>query len=293
MARARAMPDARTPEVPAIDFVARWAALVERRRVQMETAYANAGLQNVDYWGKRAKSYRQALHDRMEEDPFFLHVRERVTAASTVLDVGAGTGRHTMALAPRVAQVTAVEPSAAMRGLLEDDVRERGLSNVKAVGAEWMDAEVDTADIVICSHVLYPIADVVPFIEKLERHARRRVFVYMRADPLPTDMGLWSAFYGESLQPQPVHMDLLNVMAQMGIFPDVFVGENRFTWTFRDVAEATTQLRTGLCLREDDEAATEKLRGLLGERLVELPEGRVGQEAAAARSAIISWAPRQ
>jgi SAM-dependent methyltransferase len=259
----------------------------------MESAYAKAGLRDVDYWGKRAKSYRQALHERMDEDPFFLHVREHVTQATTVLDVGAGTGRHTMALAPLVARVTAVEPSAAMRGLLEDDVRERNIQNVGTVAAEWMDADVEPADVVICSHVLYPIADVVPFIEKLERHARERVFVYLRVDPLPTDMGLWSEFHGEPLQHQPVHMDLLNAMAQVGIYPDVLVGDNRFTWTFRDLDEATAQVRNGLCLREDDDAAITKLHALLSERLASMPDGRIGQEAGNARSAIISWPPRQ
>lgn len=37
----------------------------------------------------------------------------------TVLDIGAGTGRHAVFLASQVAQIIAVEPSASMRGHLE------------------------------------------------------------------------------------------------------------------------------------------------------------------------------
>ena len=279
------------PELAPIDYAARWAAIVERRRAQMDNAYAASNLQNVDYWGRRAKGYRDALHQRTDEDPFFLRVKSSVTAASTVLDVGAGTGRHTMALAPYVARVTAVDPSAAMLGLLREDLDERGITNVDVVQSEWMDADVRPHDFVICSHVLYPIGDVVPFIRKLESAATSRVFVYLRADPLPTDMGLWDQFWGEPLQSQPVHMDLIGVLAQMGIFADVEIVTHRFSFTFATLDDAVSQLRNTLCLREDDEAATAKLRGLLEDRLVAWPDGRLGPPVESARSAILSWAP--
>jgi len=139
--------------------------------------------------------------------------------------------------------------------------------------------------------VLYPIADVAPFVRKLAGSAKRRVFVYLRVDPLPTDMGLWAEFHGVPLQLQPTHMDLVNVLVQLGIMPDVEIGEHRFTWTFSTLDEAVAQVRNSLCLREDDDAASAKLRALLGQRLVPWPNGRLGPEIGSARSAIISWAP--
>ena len=156
------MPDSLPPEVPPIDFAERWRLIVERRRVQMEAAYAASGLQNVDYWGRRAKNYRDALHIKTEQDPLLLRVLRDITPETTVLDVGAGTGRHTLALAPRVASVTAVDPSAAMLGLLQEDLDAQKLTNVTVTQSEWLDASVAPADVVLCSHVLYPIADVVP-----------------------------------------------------------------------------------------------------------------------------------
>jgi hypothetical protein len=139
--------------------------------------------------------------------------------------------------------------------------------------------------------VLYPIGDVVPFLRKLEAHSRRRVYVYLRVDPLPTDMGLWHEFHGTKLQDQPVHMDLLGVLAQLGVFPDVEVLEHRFSWTFATLDDAVVQVRNSLCLREDDEAATEKLRRLLHQRMVRGPDGRLGHQVGSARSAIVSWKP--
>jgi SAM-dependent methyltransferase len=279
------------PEVPAIDYVQRWRDIVERRRAQMDAANAAAGNTSIDYWGRRAKQYREALHARMDEDPFLLRLLRHVTPSSTVLDVGAGTGRYTLALAPHVARVVAVDPSEAMLGLLREDVRAHGLRNVETVLSGWMETDARPADVVICSHVLYPIADVAPFLRKLEAAAKERVYVYLRADPLPTDMGLWPEFYGVPLQAQPVHMDVLNVLAQTGVFADVEVVEHRFTLTFAGVDEAMAQVRNSLCLSENDEAASTKLRALLEERLVRWPDGRIGPEIESARSAIISWRP--
>lgn len=287
------MPAETPPPPPDIDYAARWRQIVERRRVQMEAAYARSGQQNVDYWGRRAKSYRDALHDRTELDPFIVRVESDITPESTVLDVGAGTGRHTLQLAPRVSQVTAVDPSEAMLSLLRQDAEARGLQNVRVVQSDWMTADVEPHEIVICSHVLYPIADVVPFIEKLEAYATARVYVALRVDPLPTDLGLWSEFYGEPLQLQPVYADLVNVMMEAGIVPDAQITEHRFTWTFAGLDEAVAATRNTLCLREDDEAASARLRTLLEERLVEWPGGRLGPHIDAARTAIISWQPRQ
>lgn len=277
------------PEIAPIDYVRRWHDIVERRRVQMDTAYAAAGIDNADYWGRRAKTYRQALHERTEEDPFLIRVRRDVTPETTVLDVGAGTGRHTLALAPHVRRVVAVDPSPAMLGFLKEDVAEQKLTNVETVASAWLDAEVEPADVVLCSHVLYPIADPVPFIRKLESSARQRVYVYLRVDPLPTDFGLWREFYGVSLQAQPTHLDLINLLAQLDIAPDVEVVHHRFTWTFAEVEEAVAQVRNSLCLREDDIAATTRLRALLESRLVHWPNGRLGPAIGSARSAIISW----
>lgn len=283
------MPDPLPPDVPPVDYIERWRQMVERRRIQMESEYAANGVVNSDYWGKRAKNYRQALHARTDEDPFLMRVRDAVTKNATVLDVGAGTGRHTLALAPHVAHVTAVDPSEAMLGFLREDVHRQSLANVGVVQAEWMNASVPRADMVICSHVLYPIAEPLPFIRRLEEHARDRVFIYLRVDPLPTDMGLWSEFYGIPLQTQPSALDLLNLLAQAGIIASMEIVNHHFTWTFETLDEAVAQVRNTLCLNEADDASTAKVRDLLEQRLIRRDDGRHGPDVGSTRSAIISW----
>lgn len=283
--------DALPPPPLAIDYVERWRQIVERRRAQMDAAYAAAGLSSDDYWAKRAKNYREALHSRMDDDPYLRRVRAAINPGSTVIDVGAGTGRHTLALAPQVHSVTAIDPAAAMLAFLREDLAANSIKNVNVVESDWLAADVAPADIVSCSHVLYPIADVVPFLRKLDRSARERVFIYLRTDPLPTDMGLWAEFYGVPLQLQPVHTDLMNVLVQIGIMPDVEVVQHRFTWTFATFDDAVAQVGNSLCLRPDDRVAQSRLAGLLRDRLVPWPDGRLGPEVGSARSAIVSWRP--
>jgi len=272
------------PAIAEIDYVARWRQIVERRRVQMDAAYARAGIVHPDYWDRRPVRLRAA-------DPFVDRVVAAAGAGSTVLDVGAGTGRHTLALAPHVAHVTAIDPSGAMIGLLREDVAAHKVENVTAIETEWMQAQVDHADVVICSHVLYPIADVVPFIEKLEAAAKQRVFVYLRADPIATDFGFWRDFHGEPLQDQPTHRDLFNVLAEMGVMADVEVVQTPFHWSFESLDDATRQLAGGLCLADDDETSRTRLRELIRERW-DVSDAAVSPPGRSSRSAIFSWAPR-
>jgi SAM-dependent methyltransferase len=69
-----------------------------------------------------------------------------------VLDVGAGTGKLTRALAPTGAQLIAVEPVAAMRGVLE-----RGLPDVEALAgtAEQIPLTADSADAVVAGQAFH------------------------------------------------------------------------------------------------------------------------------------------
>src|SRR5260370_24404910 len=77
-----------------------------------------------------------------------------------------------------------------MLSCLRGDASERGLSNISYLQATWQEAANDLqADIVICSHVLYPIRDIVPFLAKLQAAALHGCYPYMFAPhldaPLP------------------------------------------------------------------------------------------------------------
>ena len=61
-----------------------------------------------------------------------------VGGASTVVDLGAGTGRLALAAAPHVARVVAVDVSPAMLALLRERAARAGLANVECVQAGFL-----------------------------------------------------------------------------------------------------------------------------------------------------------
>src|SRR5438094_9958138 len=113
--------------------VERWDALLQARAQQMDAAYARLGRTSADFWDRRAHGFHRTTRDTVARDPFFARLRRKVTPQTTVLDVGAGTGRFTLALAPLVQHVTAVEPNDAMLDYLRQDMSEQGLNNVSIV----------------------------------------------------------------------------------------------------------------------------------------------------------------
>ncbi len=84
-----------------------------------------------------------------------------ITAESTVVDLGAGTGQFTMAVAPRCARVIAVDVSPVMLDQLRAKVLHAGLSNVAVVEAGFLTYRHDgpPADFVYSRYALHHLPD--------------------------------------------------------------------------------------------------------------------------------------
>src|SRR5438128_11598792 len=191
-----------------IDWRHRWRGIVEDRST-LAAGHADHG-----YWDRRAASYARSTQTRIDE---FLQVLEPyLSPLKTLIDVGAGTGRHAVPLAERLEWVTAIEPSEGMRSHLPPR------HNMTVIASTWEDAEVAPADLVICCHVLYGVADVVPFVEKIERSARERVFIMLREGPVPHPANVLRDRIAPSpLPPIPQFSDLFMLLLQLGIAADV------------------------------------------------------------------------
>jgi ubiquinone/menaquinone biosynthesis C-methylase UbiE len=84
-----------------------------------------------------------------------------IGAASTVVDLGAGTGRFTLTAAVEVARVVAVDVSPAMQATLQERVARAGVANVECVQAGFLTYEHvgSPADAVFTRNALHQLPD--------------------------------------------------------------------------------------------------------------------------------------
>lgn len=255
----------------------RWRDLVLARRQQMDGAYARLQRGTTDFWDRRADRFR-AQGRRLAPDDLGLRLARRLTSAeSTLLDVGAGAGRYSRALAPYVRRVTAVEPNGALLDHLRADAAADGLTTVDVVEARWQDAAVSPADLALCAHVLYPLDEVGPFIEKLDAHARAACLILAMAEwrEPPLLLELWQRFHGEARIGQPDARHVFDVLYELGIAPNVEiapVGTGASAWRFASLAEAMAVCREHLILSPDP-ATDRELTAALSSALTPLPDG--------------------
>lgn len=176
-------------------------------------------------------------------------------ASSSAIDAGAGTGRFALALAGGVRHVTAVDPSEAMLAVLTRGADELGATNVTTLHSRWEDAGAGPADVVFSSFVLALVPDAVPFLEKLEAVARRRVLLYLgsfSADALLDP--LWRHFHEAPRAPGASYLDALAVLREMGIEPRVKVVEIPNRKRFATVDDAVEHYRDALHAPDTPEA---------------------------------------
>ena len=251
--------------------VQRWYEILDARAQQMDQAYAQLNRTSADFWERRASGFHRSTKATVAQDAFFIRLREIVSSRSSVLDVGAGTGRFSLSLAPLVDHLIAVEPSAAMLNFLRQDATAKELTNISFVHSTWQEASNNLqADIVICSHVVYPIRDIEPFLLKLQSASLQSCYIYARAthiDALTAD--LWRHFHHDDRCMPPGYIHVLDVLYEMGIYANVDVVTALSSLRYPSLDVAVTEMTEQLIL-PDDEKTRIDLRALLKEWLVEV-----------------------
>ena len=272
-----------------------WNSQVKSHIKQSESVLAEADRRESDSWRQCANIFR--MDPGRTDDKLLNSMLNMVDPGSSVLDVGGGAGRFALPLALKGSHVTVVEPSASMVEQMRESAKEAGSENLSIVQESWEQARVDEADVVLCAHVVYRVADIEPFLHKLNAHAKRSVILlsFVRS-PMAGVVRLWEPVHGEKGEDLPAMRELLEVMWEMGIFPDVrMVRPDEFDgpyppYVFESSQSALTQLRSHLHVSEGS-AQDKLLRTSLGELLIDVAGGVGLSGIGPVRQGFMSWSP--
>ena len=241
-------------------------------------------------WDRMAASFR--LDPHREVDRNLAALAALIEPGDAVVDVGGGAGRVCLPLALRCREVINIDPSPGMCEQFEASAREAAIENARAVCAGWEEAKGVSGDVVLAFNVTYFVAEIVPFVAKLAAAARRRVVIGAWSVPPPNrDAALFETMMGEPQTLYPGHTELLPVLWEMGILPDVrvlpeaFAGRGGGGATRAEAIDASiAQFRP-----RDEEAARQRLEAAFDTLFAETPQGFRPALRPDTREMLITW----
>jgi hypothetical protein len=99
-----------------------------------------------------------------------------------------------------------------------------GISNTSFIEGDWLKVDPPVGTVALVNHVTYLTREIVPFIKKLERAGSRRVLITVNSPPPPSwQRVLFHLVHGEAEEVVPGHVELVNVLWELGILVDIRV----------------------------------------------------------------------
>lgn len=203
-------------------------------------------------WGFPAGAFAAAASDALDGPLTATHLRamDALPEGGTVLDVGAGAGATSLPLASRAGSIVAVDSSADMLAALR--TLADGRAAVETVEGRWPDVadRVEPADVVVCGHVAYNVADLDAFVVALTDHATRRVVLELTATHPQSPLSpLWKHFWDLDRPTEPTADTAIEVITEaVGVAVSSQRWERPGPITGRSDAETVAWARRRLCL---------------------------------------------
>ena len=192
---------------------------------------------------------------------------EVLPEGGSLLDVGVGGGAASLPLVPPATSIVGVDEGEELLAAFRDAADRVGVAHRQVQGT-WpaVASEVEPADVVVCHHVFYNVADLGPFAAALTDHARRRVVVELSGDhPTSNFNPLWKAIHGLERPTSPTADDAVAVLEELGLA--VQREDSERPWGIDlDRAEQIAMARRRLCVGPERDAEIDALLGQPGEQ---------------------------
>jgi hypothetical protein len=236
-------------------------------------------------------------------DPNLEILASYIAPDDVIIDVGGGAGRVSLPLALRCREVINVESSVAMGTGFTANATQAGITNTRVLIGDWLTVDTPVGTVALVNHVTYLTRDIVPFIEKLERVGRRRILITVNSPPSPSwHRVLYHLVHGEPEEVVPGHVELMNVLWERGILPDVRVLPLSLPSAF-SVPAPTREAAIAAVARATDQwtfwpwgaELEQRLRRLVETRFEELyaavPDGFLPRWLTLGHEILITWEP--
>ncbi len=149
-----------------------------------------------------------------------------VGKSTRVLEIGPGSGAFTIPLASQVKELVAIEPSRAMREVLERNLAQAGVTNVRIIpepAEEGLQDVVGPFDLALASHSLYNILSIDDVVQRLVGVASRTVVLMGIGEQSTWYRALHRRFRGGDRISSPHLGHLYPLLLEMGVCADVEV----------------------------------------------------------------------
>jgi len=246
-------------------------------------------LPSTDPWSSRAEHFEEHIKSRSRETEDII-ARFHCKPTDTVLDIGAGTGRYTLPLSKQVASVTAIEPSVAMRTILEKKQTADHISNIVTLPLLWEDItigkEIKPHDIVLASHSL-TMYDLKDALLKINRAAKREVWLILFAgnkmESWTRDTLMKAGVDPNIKQRSFDYLIVYSMLHSLEIYADVTILTHAFSETYPDVETAVLDWRLLYNIPPENQVFAQEIIRRLH------PTGGEYSLARTSRIAVIHW----
>jgi SAM-dependent methyltransferase len=264
-----------------------WRQLVIAEREQVENLSNRP--RPEDFYGPVAESFK--ADPRRTDEPLLDALRALVQPDEAWIDIGAGGGRYSLAIALLTRRVYAVEPSAGMRNALAEAASENGIDNIEVFDERWPgESHAPVADVAFISHVGYDIAEIGPFLDMMDAHATRLcVDVMFSEAPITEWAPLWEPVHGEPKHLLPSAGEMMTLLFARGHTPEVrFIDVPRRV--FPDMETVLRSARRPLWVLEGSQQ-DERLGAAVRDQAVQV-EGGYALSRVPRRLGILTWRPK-
>ena len=268
------------------DAVDRWHSQVRRHHSQSIAAQQNFD-PNQDFWEGMAQNFKDDPFRK--GDPVIDMLEQEFAECRTLVDIGGGAGRLALPLSLSREAVTVVDSSKSMLLELQDSCEEAKIENVSSVFGLWEDAVIDIHEGALCSHVTYGIENIGKFLENVNQYASKRVVIiaFMKSPQAHLE-SLWREVHEEERVHLPGVPELMDVLWQLGIAPELNIIEHLGPHIYGSEKDAISDLRRRLYVNQGTRK-DEILRRVLKSDLKPTEQGMELANSDGRISCLISW----